>query len=119
MALFVSTLVIVLVLLAQIISSFRTTLPSRFGSSSSLKAGINVGTASEIPNGERKIVDTPSGTVIIANVDGSFYAVNAKCPHLGLPMKKGPITVENGEPTITCNFHNSKFELNTGKCTAW
>ena len=27
--------------------------------------------------------------------------------------------MENGTPTITCNFHNSKFSLNDGKCTAW
>lgn len=52
-------------------------------------------------------------------ISGAFYAVNAKCPHLGLPMKKGAITVENGQPTITCNFHNSKFSLNDGACTAW
>lgn len=39
--------------------------------------------------GERKIVDTDAGAVIVANVEGSFYAVLAKCPHLGLPMKTG------------------------------
>ena len=39
--------------------------------------------------GERKIVDTDMGAVIVANVEGSFYAVLAKCPHLGLPMKTG------------------------------
>lgn len=39
--------------------------------------------------GERKIVDTEAGAVIVANVEGSFYAVLAKCPHLGLPMKTG------------------------------
>ena len=32
---------------------------------------------------------------------------------------QGPITIENGQATITCNFHNSKFALEDGKCTAW
>ena len=54
----------------------------------SLMARREVGTVTEIPNGERKLIDTDNGTVIIANVGGSFFAVNAKCPHLGLPMKK-------------------------------
>lgn len=39
-------------------------------------------------SGDRKIVETEAGSVIVANVDGAIYAVNAKCPHLGLPMKK-------------------------------
>jgi nitrite reductase/ring-hydroxylating ferredoxin subunit len=49
---------------------------------------IEVGTTAEIPLGERKVVDTSAGSIIVANVDGSYYAVNAKCPHLGFPMKK-------------------------------
>lgn len=46
-----------------------------------------------------------TGAVVVANVGGNYYAVNAKCPHLGLPMKRGAIEVEGGEPVITCNFH--------------
>ena len=73
----------------------------------------------EIPNGERKIVDTSAGTIIVTNVQGSFYAVNAKCPHLGLPMKKGAINSTPNGPTITCNFHNSVFSLEDGSCKQW
>lgn len=40
-------------------------------------------------------------------------------PYLLYHPPKGNIAVEGGEPTITCKFHNSKFELATGKCTAW
>ena len=68
-------------------SCFKYTLNPRFGTS--LTATISIGSANEIPNGERKIIDTEKGSVIVANIDGEFYAVNAKCPHLGLPMKKG------------------------------
>lgn len=34
-------------------------------------------------------------------------------------MKKGKIEIENNVPTITCSFHNSKFDLNDGKCVQW
>ena len=54
----------------------------------SARSAIEVGTVSSIPNGERQIVETSAGSVIVTNVDGNFYAVNAKCPHLWLPMKK-------------------------------
>lgn len=56
---------------------------------------------------------------MVANVGGEFFAVNAKCPHLGLPMKRGAITVEGGEPVITCNFHRSKFSMASGVCKVW
>mmetsp|Transcript_21234 Transcript_21234/g.33570 ORF Transcript_21234/g.33570 Transcript_21234/m.33570 type:complete len:86 (+) Transcript_21234:2-259(+) len=36
-----------------------------------------------------------------------------------LPMKKGAITSEGGVPTITCNFHNSKFSMKDGSCQLW
>ena len=47
---------------------------------------FKVADVDEIKPGERKIVDTEAGAVIVANVDGKFFAVNAKCPHLGRLM---------------------------------
>jgi nitrite reductase/ring-hydroxylating ferredoxin subunit len=76
----------------------------------------------EIPvEGERTIVDGPDGPILVAKVAGSFYAVDATCPHLGLPMKKGKIdpTGAGGDPELTCNFHNSCFNMKTGACTKW
>ena len=72
-----------------------------------------------IPEGDREILTGPNGPILVTKVAGTYYAVDATCPHLGLPMKKGKITVENGEPTLTCSFHNSCFEMKTGKCTKW
>ena len=48
---------------------------------------FQVADVDEIKLGERKIVDTEAGAVIVANVDGKFFAVNAKCPHLGTSVK--------------------------------
>lgn len=55
--------------------------------------------------GDRVVVDGDDGPIVVAKIDGKYYAVDAKCPHLGLPMKQGKI--ENGPdgPTLTCNFH--------------
>jgi nitrite reductase/ring-hydroxylating ferredoxin subunit len=78
-------------------------------------ARIEVGYIGEIPNGERKIVDTSSGAVIVTNVDNKLYAVNAKCPHLGLPMKRGPVTSDaDGYSYETC----ACVWLNTSLCYA-
>lgn len=68
---------------------------------------------------EREIVDGPDGPIIVANVGGKYFAVDATCPHLNLPMKRGKI--EDGEdgPTITCSFHNTCFSMKTGECKRW
>ena len=34
-------------------------------------------------------------------------------------LLQGKISVEQGVPVITCNFHNSKFSLEDGSCKAW
>jgi nitrite reductase/ring-hydroxylating ferredoxin subunit len=73
-----------------------------------------------IAEGERKILNGPNGPILVTQVAGSYYAVDATCPHLNLPMKKGKIGLDDGgNPTLTCSFHNSCFELKTGKCTKW
>lgn len=72
-----------------------------------------------VAEGEREILDGPNGPILVTKVAGSCYAVDATCPHLGLPMKKGKVTSEGGEPTLVCNFHNSCFRLQDGKCTKW
>eukprot|EP00933_Yihiella_yeosuensis_P030628 TRINITY_DN24242_c0_g1_i1.p1 TRINITY_DN24242_c0_g1~~TRINITY_DN24242_c0_g1_i1.p1 ORF type:complete len:178 (+),score=41.91 TRINITY_DN24242_c0_g1_i1:87-620(+) len=70
-------------------------------------------------DGEREIVDGPNGPIVVANVGGKYYAVDAKCPHLGLPMKQGKIEDGPDGPRLSCNFHNSQFDMKTGVCTRW
>ena len=64
---------------------------NRVVSKTKLNADLFVGTLSEIPDGGRKIVDSAEGSIIVANQGGNLFAVNAKCPHLGLPMKTGEV----------------------------
>ncbi|CAJ1431800.1 unnamed protein product [Effrenium voratum] len=58
--------------------------------------------------GDRVVVDGNDGPIVVAKIDGRYYAVDAKCPHLGLPMKKGQIESGPDGPKLTCNFHNSQ-----------
>eukprot|EP00435_Cladocopium_sp_Y103_P024485 s755_g6.t1 len=60
--------------------------------------------------GDRVVVDGDDGPIVVAKIDGKYYAVDAKCPHLGLPMKQGKIANGPDGPTLTCNFHNSESE---------
>eukprot|EP00928_Gymnodinium_smaydae_P020627 TRINITY_DN17977_c0_g1_i1.p1 TRINITY_DN17977_c0_g1~~TRINITY_DN17977_c0_g1_i1.p1 ORF type:complete len:233 (+),score=20.09 TRINITY_DN17977_c0_g1_i1:42-701(+) len=69
--------------------------------------------------GDREIVDGPDGPIIVANVEGEYYAVSATCPHLNLPMKRAAISQGSDGPEITCNFHNSCWKMRSGECTKW
>ncbi|KAL7554482.1 hypothetical protein ACHAWF_018318 [Thalassiosira exigua] len=73
-----------------------------------------------VAEGEREILDGPNGPILVTRVAGSYYAVDATCPHLSLSMQRGKISAEgDGLPTLICSFHNSCFEMSTGKCTKW
>ncbi len=72
-------------------------------------------TAESISPGNRKVVKVGKRNIIILNESGEFYAVDAVCPHLNLPLKRGKI--ENG--AIICNFHRSKFDIKTGAVREW
>jgi 3-phenylpropionate/trans-cinnamate dioxygenase ferredoxin subunit len=49
--------------------------------------------------------------ILIANVNGAFYAIGNICTHMGGDLSKG--TLE--EYTVTCPKHRAKFDVATGK----
>lgn len=66
-------------------------------------------------SGDRATFTVEGHPLLVVRQGGQFYALVNKCPHLSLPLTKG--TVE-GE-TITCPFHNSRFDLKSGANLDW
>jgi nitrite reductase/ring-hydroxylating ferredoxin subunit len=66
--------------------------------------------------GSREVVKVGDRALLLLNEKGTLYAVDNKCPHLKLSLKKGKITPE-GE--IVCPWHKSAFSLATGEATEW
>ncbi len=52
--------------------------------------------------------------VLLANVEGSYYAIADHCPHRGASLAGG--TIDNG--IVTCPRHGSRFDLKTGKAVS-
>mmetsp|Transcript_729 Transcript_729/g.1304 ORF Transcript_729/g.1304 Transcript_729/m.1304 type:complete len:167 (-) Transcript_729:324-824(-) len=71
----------------------------------------------ELAEGERKAVTLNGKPILVAKVKGKLYGVSSVCPHLNLPLKRGPIDAD--EASIICNFHRSKFDLESGKVLCW
>lgn len=58
--------------------------------------------------------------ILVAKVNGIFYALDATCPHMKKSMEKGKIFTDKGpEPEIRCRIHNTRFNMKTGVCTQW
>ncbi len=70
-----------------------------------------VAKASEIAPGEMKLVDLDGTEVVVANVDGAFFAFGNACTHVGGPLAEGDL---DGE-TVICPWHSSVFDLRSGE----
>ncbi len=70
-----------------------------------------VAKASEIALGEMKLVEFEGEEVVIANVDGSFFAFGNKCTHVGGPLVEGNL---DGD-TVTCPWHSTIYDVKSGE----
>ena len=52
--------------------------------------------------------------LLLANVDGTFFAIQQKCPHFGANLCKGKL---DGH-VVTCPMHGARFDVKTGQLTS-
>lgn len=72
---------------------------------------VRIADKSEIPIGKTKKVAAQDIEILVANVNGSFYAIGNMCTHASGDHSQG--TLEGN--IITCPKHKSKFDVTTGK----
>ncbi len=72
---------------------------------------VKVAETSEIPLGQMKAVKLAEKNVLIANVNGAYYAIGNICTHMKGELSKG--TLEGN--TVVCPKHKAKFDITTGK----
>ena len=83
---------------------------------------VRVAALDDLRQRGRKVVKVGGKQIAIfqngKNADGhpKLYACNNRCPHEGFPLVEGSLTAgeENGACLLTCNWHNWKFNLETG-----
>ncbi|MCX6056876.1 MAG: Rieske 2Fe-2S domain-containing protein [Chloroflexi bacterium] len=72
---------------------------------------IKAASTTEIPQGTMKKVNVSGKVILLANVDGKFYALDNACPHSGGSLADGK---SNGD-VVTCPKHGAQFNLKTGE----
>lgn len=86
-----------------------------------------VARVSELPPGERKVVEVEGRSIGVFNVDGDFHALRNVCPHQGAPLCLGAVkgtaaTTRPGEyrweregEILACPWHGWEFDIKTGR----
>lgn len=64
----------------------------------------------EFNEGDKHVVATDDGEVLVVKLDDEYQAISNLCTHEALPLDQGDI--ENGR--IICPFHAAEFCLKTG-----
>jgi len=72
---------------------------------------IIVGKVSDIEQGKVQKVSVDGRDILVANINGSFYACDDTCTHAGASLSEGTLEGE----TITCGWHGAKFDCTSGK----
>lgn len=68
--------------------------------------------ADEIPAGTMKRLVLGGMDVLVVNHQGSYYAIQANCTHLGGDLSKGRLEGK----VVVCPRHGAQFDVTTGKC---
>jgi nitrite reductase/ring-hydroxylating ferredoxin subunit len=76
---------------------------------------IKAGAADMLSDGAMQEVQVGDQAVLLARVGGTYYATQARCPHLRAHLAKGTL---DGK-AVTCPAHGSTFDVTTGHNLAW
>jgi nitrite reductase/ring-hydroxylating ferredoxin subunit len=72
---------------------------------------VPVTAVAELPPGAMKWVVIDRERVLVANVDGSFFALRDTCGHAGAPLSTGELVGY----VLECPLHYACFDVRTGK----
>ncbi len=76
---------------------------------------VKVADLAEVPPGEMLLVDVQGEEVALANVNGTIYAFDDTCTHMGGRLCQGLLE----DTTVTCPFHDGQFDATTGEELGW
>src|SRR3954451_21714823 len=74
---------------------------------------IDVCPVSELPPGERKLVEWEDLESGVFNCDGEYFAIEDRCSHDDGPLAQGEF--DTGTCTVECPRHGSLFDIRAGK----
>ena len=74
-------------------------------------AVVKIADVALVPPGTGKVVQAASREIALFNLQGTFYALDNRCTHVGGPLGQGEVE----GTTVTCPWHGSQFNIMTGE----
>jgi len=74
-------------------------------------AFVKLARVEEVPPGRTRYCALDSGPVLLANFEGSIYALSGICPHQLNPLDGAMLW----GPLIDCPFHHFQYDCRTGE----
>ncbi|HXH09667.1 MAG TPA: Rieske 2Fe-2S domain-containing protein [Alphaproteobacteria bacterium] len=68
--------------------------------------------ASAVPPGTGTVVTVRGQAIALFNVQGTFYALDNRCPHQDYPLGMSPVF----DHMVLCIGHAWRFDIKTGEC---
>jgi nitrite reductase/ring-hydroxylating ferredoxin subunit len=72
---------------------------------------VKVAKTFDVPLGKMKHVEIEGLEILIANIEGKYYAVGDRCPHLHGKLSEGTLN----KTIVTCPRHLSSFDVTSGR----
>ena len=61
--------------------------------------------------GEKTMIQVGGHDIMLVNIDGTYYAIDDKCPHMGASLSQGKLDGTH----VICPRHGSIFDVTNGK----
>ena len=68
-------------------------------------------------NNPEQLCKVKRDDILVVKDNDEFYAINNRCPHLGLALNVGGCNKK--DKTVHCKFHASDFSYKTGEVKEW
>ena len=66
---------------------------------------------SDVPKATMKGFAVKGRQILVANIDGSFYSVDAICPHMNVYLPSGRLDKNE----VVCPKHGARYDVMTGR----
>ena len=72
---------------------------------------VKIAQTTALSNGAKTKITLENREILLVNIEGTFYAVDNKCTHMGGSLYDGNLEGNN----IICPKHGSAFDVRTGE----